>query len=238
MMGHVDAKTTKPVAIRIQRPYDTEAELLEAEAATLTRSTLLLLGAKSRPVGTTLRFEWVLRSGTPVIRGEGKVQEYQDETRFGPAGLLVKFSRLDARSKKFLEETFGPQSALSPNSVPPTSISPASLAPLSLAEVDAPFASPSTTDTHVDAHADGSQASSPPEAVPVQLPSQPPERSVRYSEPVTATHATLLDDARERAMPSVAVPSGAQGALERLRQRGRALTQEQREAILGPRRSS
>lgn len=231
MMGHVAAPTTKPIAIRIQRPYESEAELLAAEGATLTRSTLLLLGAKNRDAGTTLRFELVLRSGTPVIRGEGKVLEYQPETAFGYAGLVVKFTRLDARSKKFLEETFGPPSTLAPHSVPPASIAPGSLLPAALAEVDAPFASPSTTNTHVAAH----PSDAPPAPAASQAPAAPQAPSTRpnrFSEPVTATHATLLDDVTLPQHAPTPRNTSANGALDRLRQRGRALSQEEREAVL------
>lgn len=211
--------SAKPVAIRIQRPYDSESELLAAEGPTLTRSTLLLLGAKNRPPGTILRFELVLRTGTPMLRGEGKVLEYQEESSFGMAGLVVKFSRLDARSKKFLEDTFGPPSTVAPQSIPPMSMPPSSLAPESHAPPSLP--------------GDGPEAShaTPPHDSPHA--SRPSERPNRFSEPVTATYSTLDDGVPSAKGTSAGNPS----ALDRLRARGKALSDEQRAAILGPRKS-
>lgn len=199
---------SKPLAIRIQRPYETEADLLAAEAGTLTRSTLLLLGAKNRPPGTPLRFELVLRTGAAVFRGEGKVVEYREESGYGVPGLLVKFNRLDARSKKLLEELLGPQS-IAPGSVAPGSLAPGSLAPMSMPVPELEQAPKSS--------ASASVAPGPAQTAAGARPS-------RYSEPVTATHANALDERTPAAR-----------ALDRLRQRGRALTFEQRDAILARR---
>ena len=58
-----------PVAVRIARPYDTEEEFLDGEIDTLTRTTVMLVGAHKRPDGVVLRFEITLRTGPPILRG-------------------------------------------------------------------------------------------------------------------------------------------------------------------------
>lgn len=92
----------KPIGVRVQRPYATREEYLDAEADLLGRSQLTLVGTKPRAPGTLLRFEIVLLSGEPVIRAEGRVVGPRE---FGAeAGLQVKLTRIDNRTKAILEE--------------------------------------------------------------------------------------------------------------------------------------
>jgi hypothetical protein len=92
-----------PVAIRITRPYATEQEFLEHELDTLTRTSVVLLGAQSRPQGVVLRFEIVLKGGESVLRGEGRVVAHKDRAHGGEPGLTLRFTRLDARSKGLVD---------------------------------------------------------------------------------------------------------------------------------------
>ena len=92
-----------PVAIRVARPYATEEELLENELDTLTRTSVTLLGAPSRPQGLVLRFELVLSSGQVLMRGEGRVVGYKPNAHRGMAGLTLRFTRLDTRSKTVVD---------------------------------------------------------------------------------------------------------------------------------------
>jgi hypothetical protein len=92
-----------PVAIRITRPYATEAEFLEREFDTLTHTSVILLGAQSRPPGVVLRFEIVLKSGESLLRGEGRVVGYKEKAYAGEPGLSLRFTRLDSRSKTLVD---------------------------------------------------------------------------------------------------------------------------------------
>lgn len=96
-----EAKT--PVAIRITRPYGSEEEFLARELDTLTRTSIVLLGAQQRPQGVVLRFELALASGAPLVRGEGRVVAFKENAFEDLAGLTLRFTRLDARSKALID---------------------------------------------------------------------------------------------------------------------------------------
>jgi hypothetical protein len=93
-----------PVAIRITRPYATEDEYLERELETLTRASVTLLGAQSRPQGVVLRFELVLMSGQVLMRGEGRVVGFKANAFEGLGGLTLRFTRLDTKSKSLVDK--------------------------------------------------------------------------------------------------------------------------------------
>lgn len=95
--------TDKPVAIRIARPHSTEDDYLTNELDTLTRSSVILVGANSRPAGVVLRFEVTLATGRPVLRGEGRVVEYKAEAFRGMPGLVLRFTKLDPKSKQLVD---------------------------------------------------------------------------------------------------------------------------------------
>jgi hypothetical protein len=96
--------TLLPVAIRVVRPYATEDELLENELETFTRTSITLLGAQPRPQGLMLRFELALSSGHALVRGEGRVVGYKPDAYYGTGGLTLRFTRLDSRSKAFVDK--------------------------------------------------------------------------------------------------------------------------------------
>jgi nucleoid-associated protein YgaU len=93
-----------PLAIRITRPYATEAEFLEQELDTLTRTSITLLGTQARPQGDVLRFELVLSSGHVLARGEGRVAGFKPNAHQGMSGLTLRFTRLDSKSKAFVDK--------------------------------------------------------------------------------------------------------------------------------------
>jgi hypothetical protein len=103
MLAGVTDELKPPVAIRITRPYATEAEFLEREFDTLTHATVVLLGAQARPQGVVLRFEIVLKSGESLLRGEGRVTGYKERAYGGEPGLTLRFTRLDSRSKTLVD---------------------------------------------------------------------------------------------------------------------------------------
>jgi hypothetical protein len=97
------ADSLPPVAIRVARPYATEDELLENELETLTRTSITLLGAQPLPQGLVLRFELLLSGGQAVVRGEGRVVGYKPDVYYGLGGLMLRFTRLDTRSKALID---------------------------------------------------------------------------------------------------------------------------------------
>ncbi len=92
------------VAIRVTRPFETEDQLLANEPETLSRTSITLLGAPSRPQGVVLRFELVLSSGQVVVRGEGRVVGYRSSNQEGLGALTLRFTRLDTRSKTVVDK--------------------------------------------------------------------------------------------------------------------------------------
>lgn len=92
-----------PVAVRIVRPYDTEEAFLEAELETVGKTSVILIGAHSRPTGVILRFEVTLQSGAIVLRGEGRVLAHKEAAFRGQPGLALRFTRLDPKSKGLVD---------------------------------------------------------------------------------------------------------------------------------------
>jgi hypothetical protein len=93
-----------PVAIRVMRPYSSEDAFLERELETLTRTSIILVGAQSRPVGVVLRFEVVLENGTSIMRGEGRVVSHKPNAFNDQPGLTLRFTRLDTRTKALVDK--------------------------------------------------------------------------------------------------------------------------------------
>ena len=98
-----DDPRQQPVAIRVARPYASEEEFLERELETLTRTSVVLVGAQSRPQGVILRFELALSNGTPLLRGEGRVIAFKPNSFGALPGLTLRFTRLDVRSKALVD---------------------------------------------------------------------------------------------------------------------------------------
>lgn len=92
-----------PVAIRIVRPYENEDDLLEGELETFGKTSVILVGAHPRPTGVILRFEMTLATGAPVLRGEGRVLAHKENAFRGHPGLVLRFTRLDPKSKAFVD---------------------------------------------------------------------------------------------------------------------------------------
>jgi hypothetical protein len=103
MLRPVADEQKPPVAVRITRPYTSDSEFLEREADILTRTSVVLLGAQARPTGVVLRFEIVLKSGESILRGEGRVTGFKEKAHGNEAGLTLRFTRLDSRSKQLVD---------------------------------------------------------------------------------------------------------------------------------------
>lgn len=195
-----------PAAIRITRPYATEDDFLDRELETVTRASITLLGAQSRPQGVVLRFELVLTSGHILIRGEGRVVGFKPNAFEGLGGLTLRFTRLDTRSKALIDKATALREQRRPSTRPP---GPPVHEPVS----DPPPVPP------------------PPTTLP-GLPRMPPPES-EVVDVVGAESAPSLPP--PSSPPSVATPE-RDSLLERLRQRAKGLDPSDLERILAARR--
>ena len=89
--------------IRITRPYGSENEFVDGDFGWVGRATLVLPGGPARAAGELVRFEVVLKTGAPVLRGEGHVVAHHTPGGARPPGLEVRFTRIDAKSKLILD---------------------------------------------------------------------------------------------------------------------------------------
>ncbi len=113
-----------PVAFRLRRPYGSDAEFVEGDGAGITKTGMLLVGASARPVGVIVRFEITLRDGAPLFRGEGKVVAHHPAPRGDvPAGLEIRFTRLDGAGKAIIERALRLRAAAG-TPAPPSSTEP------------------------------------------------------------------------------------------------------------------
>lgn len=97
-------QTRPPIAVRIVRPYETEDAFLEGELETVGKTSVILIGAHARPQGVILRFEVTLTSGVTILRGEGRVLQHKENAFRGQAGLALRFTRLDPKSKALVDK--------------------------------------------------------------------------------------------------------------------------------------
>jgi len=184
------AEEKATIGIRVSRPYGSEDALLENELDALSKSGIVLLGVAPRPEGQVIRFELTLQDGTSVMRAEGKV--VGQKTINGEQGLSLKFTRLDSKSKAFVDRATALRAARAQRPVSSEQLPPA--APSDPSINDAP-------------------ASPPAEASTAPLPAAPiPEG--------TQDRAGALERLRARA--KTLSPDQIVGLLERGRNRGRA----------------
>ena len=96
-------EASRPVAIRVIRPYASEDEYLAKEGDSITKTTIELIGAHSRPLGIILRFEVTLQSGKTLVRGEGRVTQFNANGRYDQPSLSLRFTKLDPKSKALVD---------------------------------------------------------------------------------------------------------------------------------------
>jgi hypothetical protein len=99
--------------IRITRPYGSEAEFIDGDYGWVGRTTLVLPGGPARAAGELVRFEVVLTNGAAVLRGEGHVVAHHVPGGARPAGLEVRYTRVDSRSKILLDRVRERRAAMS-----------------------------------------------------------------------------------------------------------------------------
>jgi uncharacterized protein (TIGR02266 family) len=95
--------------MRIKLKYPDVETFIQKYAVNISRGGIFIATRTPKPVGTSLKFEFVLaagENGVSIIRGEGQVlwtREF-DPTQPGKAhGMGVKFTRLDAESQAIVD---------------------------------------------------------------------------------------------------------------------------------------
>jgi hypothetical protein len=94
---------SNPAVIHVVRPYQTEAEYLDAEAWSIEARTMILIGEPDLPEGTAVLFDVQLESGVKPIRAEARVVESVASSPGRPGGLRVRFRRYGAATKAFID---------------------------------------------------------------------------------------------------------------------------------------
>jgi len=95
-----------PAQMRIRLKYADVATFIERFASHVSRSGIFIASRTPKPVGTTVRFEFLLADGkTRLIKGEGVVswvREFDGEHPLGPHGMGLRFNRLDPDSRQMV----------------------------------------------------------------------------------------------------------------------------------------
>lgn len=152
-----------PIALRVVRPYETEEAFLDSELETVGKTSVILIGAHSRPTGVILRFEVTLASGATVLRGEGRVLAHKESAFRGQPGLALRFTRLDPKSKALVDRAAAIREArLAGDAVPEAPPSSHSLAPTS-------------TPPHPTPPVATARPAAPTRSMPPQRPTAPPD---------------------------------------------------------------
>ncbi len=242
ILTNVSDEARGPIAIRVTRPYATEDEFLEHELDCIGRSGVVLVGAQQRSEGVMLRFELVLKGGALVLRGEGRVVGYKPKALGEAAGLALRFTRLDSRSKAFIDKATSlrlergrPSSEIStgerPSVVPP---------PISIPQMSQTPQMPPPVPPR--------KASSMPPPLPPPLSRKPPplpaaaenvdiettyvdSKGPEKAESVAAS-ARSHAPARENGRAMIAAPARRDELLERLRKRALTLDPDRVNALI------
>ena len=94
----------RKVPLRIRLPFATEDEFIDRYGVHVTRGGIFIATKHGKPEGTPLSFELVLQDGVRLMRGEGVVQKLVlDEQLPGKSGMLVRFTRIDTRTKGLID---------------------------------------------------------------------------------------------------------------------------------------
>lgn len=115
----------KKVPLRIRLPFASEAEFVERYGVHVARGGIFIATKATKPEGTLLSFELVLADGSRLMRGEGTVQKVTLDEAPGKSGMLVRFARIDARTKALIdrivaarEGVTAPEEPVAPPSAP------------------------------------------------------------------------------------------------------------------------
>lgn len=94
--------------IRARLRYRSLNEFIKGYGKFISRGGIFvpMAAQKLKPVGTAVRFQFLLADGTSAFLGEGivrKIKGMENESEDGPAGLIIKFTKLSQDSKSVVE---------------------------------------------------------------------------------------------------------------------------------------
>jgi len=248
----------EPLSIRVERPYASEEDFLDAEAWSITARSMLLIDIGPLPEGTALRCELRLSNGRPLVVAEGLAVKHLGASPTRPAGLVVRYKRMSAASSEFVKRAVARSAELRPSSPPKATTNPPVGQAKSVSTVPQrrttsgppprPSRAPTVGQPSARPPGPGGRSSSPPRTMSGhQGPSAPTARSVsvvpaaRRVSTIPPEPSTLRDSAKSSrpSPPQALVPSAETNhdtsAMQRLRSRtaSRVIsTPPDREAIL------
>lgn len=114
----------RKIPLRIRLPFATEDEFIDRYGANVTRGGIFIATKGGKPEGTPLSFELVLQDGTRLMRGEGVVHKLVVDDQPGKAGMLVRFTRIDPRTKGLIDLILERRESPAPAQAPATEPSP------------------------------------------------------------------------------------------------------------------
>lgn len=92
--------------MRIKLRYPDVDTFVQKYAVNVSRGGIFIATRQPKPIGTFLRFEFLLADATSIIRGEGQVQWTKEVDPEHPArahGMGIKFTRLDRKSQALID---------------------------------------------------------------------------------------------------------------------------------------
>lgn len=110
-----------PDVVRVRLRYPDVDTFIEKFAPNVTRGGIFLASRDPRPVGSTVRFELLLREGPPVLCGEGRVtwvKEFNADEPHRPYGMGVQFTAVDRNSRPVLERLLQKRDLSGPRPLP------------------------------------------------------------------------------------------------------------------------
>ena len=102
-------------AIRARLRYETIEDFIEGYARFISAGGMFIpmKPGKLKPIGTTIRFQFLLGDGSTALLGEGVVLQVRapdDASPQSPVGMLIKFTKLAQESKALVDRIVGEKS--------------------------------------------------------------------------------------------------------------------------------
>ncbi len=119
-MSSAPPNEPKRVPLRVRLPFATEAEFIERYGVHVAAGGLFIATRSPKPVATLLSFELVLADGTRLMRGEGVVHSVSEDPTPGRAGMLVRLTRVDAKTKALIDQITALREGVKEAQPPPT----------------------------------------------------------------------------------------------------------------------
>ncbi|MEZ4461088.1 MAG: hypothetical protein R3E66_15465 [bacterium] len=99
-------------AIRARLRYETIEDFIEGYARFISAGGMFIpmKPGKLKPIGTTIRFQFLLGDGSTALLGEGVVLQVRapdDASPQSPVGMLIKFTKLAQESKALVDRIVG-----------------------------------------------------------------------------------------------------------------------------------